>query len=98
MTQDSKRNEMILNLVKKLEKISPEFIDSINSSSAKDLESSMSIYSKHREDTSIAKQSDEALNDAKDQVKELSAPYNETQKILKLKIKLIHLMLKEKNG
>lgn len=76
----------------------PEFTDSVDSLPVDKLEENMLRYAKYREETEMAKKKDEGLEKAKNEVKELQAPYNETLKALKLKMAYLMLLIEDKKG
>lgn len=80
----------------KVQKKHPTFTDSVDGLSLEDLKKNMLQYATYREETSDAKTRDEDLNNAKESVSELSAPYNDTLSALKDKISYIHALLVEK--
>lgn len=80
---------------KKAEKEFPEFVDMLIGANKQSLENNLLTYAKHREEVELAKSEDEGLASAKETVKELSAPYNDAIKALKLKLAYIHVMLQE---
>jgi cyanate lyase len=85
-------------IVKKCEKDYPDFVNSHNTLGPKELEASLLIYAKHREDSEMAKKIDKDLNKAKEAVKELSAPYNDAIKALKLKTAFLHMLIQERKS
>lgn len=62
----------------------------------KELEFKLLELSKHMQEIITTQNGDEALQDAKDLVKELSAPYREQTAGNKLKQRFIHLLIKDK--
>lgn len=80
----------------KVEKEFPDFVDMISSAEIASLEKNLYIYAKHREETELAKVEDEELQMAKERVKDLSAPYSDAIKALKLKMAYINLLIEEK--
>lgn len=80
----------------KVEKEFPDFVDMITAADLQSLEKNLYIYAKHREETELALSEDEALALAKEQVKEMSAPYRDAIKALKLKMAYINLLIEEK--
>jgi FtsZ-binding cell division protein ZapB len=85
-----------LALKTKVQKDFPEFTDAVDSAPLKDLEEKMLAYAKYREETEMAKKKDEALEKAKNNVKELQAPYNETLNALKAKTAYLGLLIQER--
>ena len=74
----------------------PEFTDAVDSAKLEDLEKKLLEYAKYREQTAMAQKSDEGLEKAKNTVKELNAPYNETLNALKIKTAYINILIEEK--
>jgi hypothetical protein len=62
----------------------------------KELEFKLLELAKHAQEIVTTRNSDEELTDAKNVVKELSAPYNDQLKGNKLMSRFIHLLVKEK--
>ena len=83
-------------LKKKLQKKDPVFTDSVDGLPAPDLKQNILLYSKHMHDTEMALKNDEEIQDVQEQLKEMKAPYTETMRMLKEKIKYLHLILKDK--
>jgi len=80
----------------KCQKDYPEFADAQNGLAKESLEKNLLTYAKYREETEMAKKKDEALQNAKDAVSELAAPYNDALKALKLKTAYLNVLLEEK--
>lgn len=95
MSEDQSKE---LALKTKAQKDYPEFTDSVDSLKVEELESNMLRMAKYREETELAKQKDEALEKAKEQVKELQAPYNDALKALKVKMAYLGVLIQEKKG
>ena len=74
----------------------PEFTDAVDKASLEDLEKKLLEYAKYREQTVMAQKSDEGLEKAKNTVKELNAPYNETLNALKIKTAYVNILIEEK--
>jgi hypothetical protein len=87
-----------LAIKKKAQKDYPDFTDSVDGLGLEDLKKNMVIYSQYREDSELAKQKDEGLKEAKDNVKFLSGPYNDTIKALKTKLAYLNLLAREKQS
>lgn len=83
-------------LVKKIQKEFPDFYDSLQTADLDDLKAKLTTHAKHREETEKAKEECVPLNEAKDKVKELQGPFNDTLKALKLRMKYIYLLMNEK--
>lgn len=75
----------------------PDFVIATDSLCAADLNKKLLTYSKYREETELAKKNDQKLNNAKEEVSELGAPYRETLNALKMKLAYLHLLIKD-NG
>jgi FtsZ-binding cell division protein ZapB len=74
----------------------PEFTDAVDNAQLPELEAQLLKYAKYREETEMAKKKDEGLEKAKNVVKELQAPYNETINALKLKTAYLGLLIAER--
>lgn len=87
-------------LEKKLVKLpgGREFMESVMGLSNKDLEARISQMQKALDESEEHREANEALKNAKDEVKLLSGPYNDVKKAVKLKTKYIITLLKEKGG
>lgn len=81
-----------------IQKQFPEFPEVVDGLSVDELEKRLSEYTKRNEATDAAKKRDGALNTAKDQVAEYSAPYKDAKKANNLKIKYIIQLIGEKGG
>lgn len=82
----------------KMAKKFPSFVESIQGLDIADLEKHMLIYSKHREDTELAKKLDQELQEAKDKAASLAAPYSDAIKVLKMKMAYLNILIREING
>lgn len=76
----------------------PEFPEVVDALGLDDLEKRLSQYAKEQDKVDQAKEADEALEQAKEQVKEYNAPYSEAKKALKLKMKYLIMLIGEKGG
>jgi hypothetical protein len=76
----------------------PEFPEVVDGLSIDELEKKISTYAKESETIEDAKEADEGLQEAKDQVAELSGPYKDAKKAVRLKIKYLIQLLKDKGG
>lgn len=87
-------------LEKKLVKLpgGREFMESVMGLSNKELEARISQMQKALDESEEHREANEALKNAKDEVKLLSGPYNDVKKAVKLKTKYIIDLLKEKGG
>ena len=79
---------------KKFRKKFPDFVNATDGLCLEDLNKKLLTYSKYREETELAKQNDQKLNDAKELASELSAPYRDTLNALKMKLAYLHLLIK----
>jgi hypothetical protein len=82
----------------KVETDFPEFADALNGAKVEDLKKKLLEYAIYREQTVMAQKVDEALEKAKNTVKELNAPYNETLNAIKIKSAYINILLEEKDA
>jgi len=87
-----------LTVLKKVQKDYPEFADSSDGLPLEELRKNLGIYSKYAQETIMAREKDEELQIARDNVKELAGPYNDTLKALKLKLAYINIRMDEKKG
>lgn len=77
----------------KLEKMDPEFVNSVEAMSSDDLKSRIVLIAKQMEEVSQAKKDDLDLQRAKEQLKVMNETYSEPLKAAKLKTKyLIELL------
>lgn len=76
----------------------PEFAGEVAGLSTQELDARLSELAKGREQNADAKEADEQLELARTMVSELSAPYREAEKALKLKSKYIIALIKERVG
>lgn len=90
-------NSKELSIKEKCQKDYPEFTDQVDGLSVQEIEKNIIRYANYREETELEKQKDLDLQKAKEEVKELSAPYNETLKALKLKMAYLYLLAGEKS-
>ncbi|MDD5650820.1 MAG: hypothetical protein PHF86_10470 [Candidatus Nanoarchaeia archaeon] len=84
------------NLIKKVRKDYPDFVNAVANLQLKELEKTFNIYSKHREETQQAKENDVQLVEISEQKAELEAPYSDALKALKLKLTYLYFLIKEK--
>lgn len=85
-------------LVKKIQKDFPDFYDALQSASTDDLKEKLSTHAKHREETLKSREECVPLNEAKEKVKEMNGPFNDTLKALNLRSKYIYMLMKEKGA
>lgn len=76
----------------------PEFPEVVDGLSVDELEKRLSQYAKEQETVEDAKDADEALQQAKDQVGEYSAPYKDAKKAIRLKMKYLIALIGDKGG
>lgn len=76
----------------------PDFVEETQGLSVEALEKKIGVYAKEQEKAVKFKEEDSALNEAKEQVKELSGPHRDIAKALKLKIRFMCELVKEKGG
>lgn len=82
----------------KVQKEFPDFTEVVDGLSIEQLEKRLSSYAKEGEAVETARENDEALQDAKDLVAELSGPYKDAKKAIRLKTKYIISLIEEKGG
>lgn len=85
-------------LIAKIQKDFPEFYDSVQSLSVEELSEKLKNHAKHREETLVAQENCTPLNEAKEKVKELNAPFKDTLSALKVRSKYLYYLMKEKGG
>lgn len=76
----------------------PEFIDAVSGLSLSEIESRIATYAKEAENTLDAKSADEELARAQSLVSELKAPYDDATKAIRLKIKYLIALGKERGS
>jgi hypothetical protein len=86
----------LVKLEKELNKINETFVGEIRGMTLTQLKDRLSLESLRSQEVSQAKADDQELQDAKDLVREISAPYNSSLKIQKQKIQFIVSQLEEK--
>ena len=85
-----------LSIKKKVQKKFPDFTSTADGMSLEDIKKNLSLYANYREQTELAKKKDEDLEKARESVKFIAGPYNDTIAALKLKLSYLHLLLAEK--
>ncbi len=85
-------------LCDKVEKKYETFVETTEGLTKEQLDVRLLKYSKYAEETKMAKANDEQLNEAKEIVSSLSAPYSEALGALKDKMAYINLLLKYEHG
>lgn len=83
---------------KKIQDDHQGFYDMVMSMNSEELKKEMSLLGNYREETELAKANDEEIKELKYRLSEANAPYNDTLKVLKLKMAFLHLSLKELDG
>lgn len=76
----------------------PEFVEEVNGANVQGLNDRLAGLAKSREGVQDAKDDDEELEDAKEVVKNLAAPYKDAQKVIKLKSRFIIATLKDRGA
>lgn len=76
----------------------PEFAASVDGAGVAELESKLSTYAKQQEEVEIAMEDDTALEDSKALTSELSGPYRDAKKAIKMKMKYIIALIKDRGG
>lgn len=74
----------------------PEFHAEVSSLSADQLDSRLAQLAKDESEVNKAKEEDEQLHTAREQLKEFSAPYREAKKAIKSKVAFIIELLKDR--
>lgn len=87
-----------LNVMQKVQKEMPEFTAETAGLSVDQLNARLAQLAKDGEGVEEAKESDEALEDAKDTVSACSGPYRDAKKAIRLKQRYIIGLIKEKGG
>ncbi len=87
-----------VSLEDKIRKDNPEFADEVNRLDVQALDKRLSDLAKGAEDVEDAKEADEGLEQARAQVNELAAPYRDAKKAIRLKMRYIIAIVKEKGG
>lgn len=82
----------------KAQKQIPDFVEVVDALGLPDLEKRLNTLAKQAEEVESAKESDEALEDAKNAVSELGAPYRDAKKEIRLKTRYIIQLIGEKGG
>lgn len=82
----------------KVQKEFPEFTATVDGLSVADLEGKLASYAKNQNEIEASQEADEELQNTKALLKELNGPYNDSKKAVKLKMKYIIALIKEKGG
>lgn len=76
----------------------PDFYKEVQTLPTDDLNSRLTGLAKGREETLEAKDNDEALEEAKESVSQLSGPYRDTLKAVSLKTRYLMKLLKDRGA
>lgn len=79
-----------------IQKQMPEFADEVASFDVSALEDRIVSMARSLDDVEKAKAADEGLEQAREQAKQLNAPYNDAKKAIRLKTSYLILLLEEK--
>jgi hypothetical protein len=82
----------------RVQKELPEFVEVVAGLSVAELEQRLATEAKNAERIEEQKENDEGLEEAKAQVAELSAPYRDAKKVVRLKSRYLISLIKEKGG
>jgi hypothetical protein len=82
----------------KAQKQIPDFVEVVDALDVDSLEKRLNTLAKQAEEVESAKENDEALEEAKEQVAEMSAPYRDAKKEIRLKTRYIIQLIGEKGG
>lgn len=85
-------------IAEKIQEEYPEFAEEVIGLSSEQLDSRLATLAKNLDETETAKENDRQLEDAQGLVSELSGPYKDARKALKLKSKYVIHLLKEKGA
>lgn len=83
----------------KLEKqLGSDYANELRALNAEQLEVKLSQLAKHNQEIDKAKKDDVELQDARERVRDMSAPYNESKKMNKLRTRLLYLIMTDERG
>jgi len=82
----------------RLQKDNPEFISEVEKLDVMALEKRLSDLAKDAEEVEDAKDADEALEQARAQAIELAAPYRDAKKAIRMKMRYVINLIKDKGG
>jgi len=85
-------------LEEKIQEVLPEFYDSAKSMDVEAIKRQIARDAVGRVENQIAREADEELEQAKAQASFLASPYNDAEKMLKLKAQFMKKLLDEKGG
>lgn len=83
-------------LLEKVDSEFPGFAGEVDGLDAQSLKNRIANYAKELQASGEAKEADEALQSAREQAKELGAPYRDVRKAVKLKTQYLLSLLAEK--
>jgi uncharacterized protein YlxW (UPF0749 family) len=81
---------------KKMQKTMPSFTDSVEGLSIEDTDKQILLLSKQLKLVEMEMELDEEIEQLKNTLKEMQAPYNDAKKMLKNKVTYLALLLQEK--
>jgi hypothetical protein len=82
----------------KIKAAAPDFVSEVLGLSVQDLDTRVLNLAKEIEAIQVAKEADEEFQAAKELVREMAAPYNESKRGAQLRIKYLIQLIKEKGG
>lgn len=82
----------------KVQKKYPEFVSAVDGLSVADLESKLAMYAKESENVDQAQENDEEIEKTNALLSELKGPYLDARKAIKLKMRYVISLIKEKGG
>jgi hypothetical protein len=85
-------------LEEKVQENLPEFYDSAMGMSVKQLKDQLARDAVYRVENQIAKKADEELKQAQEHARFLAGPYNDAEKMLKMKAEFVKKLLDDKGG
>jgi uncharacterized coiled-coil DUF342 family protein len=85
-------------IVTKVQEEFPEFSDVVQGLSINELEQKVAVYAKEFEKTCESLDSNEKIAQAREGLAEMVAPYRDTKRAIRMKIKYLIAMIKEKGG
>jgi hypothetical protein len=86
------------NIVEKVQEEFPEFSDVVQGLSIEELEQKVAVYAKEFEKTCESLDKNEKIEQARSDLAEMVAPYRDAKKAIRMKIKYLIAMIKEKGG
>lgn len=91
-------NDKLEKLKSKVEREFPEFTSVVDGMSVEELDARLLALAKHQEEVDEALANNQELEQLKERIKEIKEPFMSTKKALKLKMKYVHALIKEKGG